>query len=70
MRRLQACWLAACPVEYESLSTHRLHMMDKRGEGVPIILQMSERLSGKYPEYQLIDESELKLTIYGAEAEN
>jgi hypothetical protein len=41
--------------------------MDKRGEGVRIILDNSQRLSGKMPEYRLIDESELMLTIYAAE---
>lgn len=62
--------LARCPMEDDNLSAHRQHIMDKRGEGVPIILEISERLSGKYPEYQLIDESELKLTIYSAGTEN
>lgn len=40
--------------------------MDRRGEGVPIILSESERLSGRRPEYALIDETELKLTIFAA----
>ena len=38
--------------------------MDKRGEGVPIILSASGRLSGKRPEYKLLGESELLLTIH------
>lgn len=62
--------LARSPIEDDALSAHRQHLMDKRGEGVPIILEMSERLSGKRPEYQLSDESELKLTIYSAQMEN
>jgi len=33
---------------------------------VPIILERSEALSGKTPEYRLIDDSELLLTIYAA----
>ena len=41
--------------------------MERRGDGVPIILNESERLSGKKPIYQLIDESELLLTIYSAD---
>ena len=41
--------------------------MDKRGEGVPIILSRSEKLSGKVPQYRLIDDSELLLTIYAAD---
>ena len=62
--------LARCPIEDDALSAHRQHLMDKRGEGVPIILEMSERLSGKRPEYQLSDESELRLTIYSAQTES
>jgi hypothetical protein len=40
--------------------------MDKRGEGVPIILSESLELSGKKPEYLLIDDAELRLTIFTA----
>ena len=40
--------------------------MDKRGEGVPIILSESLALSGKLPEYKLIDDMELMLTIFAA----
>ena len=48
------------------LTTDRLTMMDKRGEGVRIIMENSERLSGKLPEYRLVGESELLLTIWAA----
>ena len=58
--------LARCPVEGDEFRRHRTHIMDKRGEGVPIILSRSKALSGKLPEYQLVDESELQLTIYAA----
>ena len=34
------------------------------GEGVPIILDESEKLSGQNPVYRLIDDSELMLTIF------
>ncbi|MEY3013889.1 MAG: hypothetical protein RIT45_2624 [Pseudomonadota bacterium] len=61
--------LARCPVDDASLDARRQHMMDKRGEGVPVILTESERLSGRRPEYRLIDESELLLTIYAANPE-
>ena len=61
--------LARCPINDDLLSGHRQHMMDKRGEGVSIILGESERLSGKRPEYRLNDDSELMLTIYGAAVE-
>ena len=58
--------LARCPVQRDDLRDHRTHIMDKRGEGVPIILSRSWQLSGKYPEFRMIDESELMLTIYAA----
>lgn len=58
--------LARCPVERDDSKSHRTHIMDKRGEGVPIILARSEALSGRTPEYRLIDESELLLTIHAA----
>ena len=58
--------LARCPVEIASLSTKRDFMMDKRGEGVPIILAESEKISGQRPKYRLIDNTELLLTIYAA----
>ncbi len=41
----------------------RGYVMDKRGEGVPIILSESEALSGKKPVYHLVGE-ELQLTIF------
>ena len=47
----------------------RRHIMEKRGEGVPIILDNSTALSGKEPLYRLIDDSELLLTIYAANAD-
>lgn len=40
--------------------------MEKRGNGVSIIMDESERLSGKKPTFRLIDDSELLLTIYSA----
>lgn len=61
--------LARCPIEDEGLSSHRRYIMDKRGEGVPIILARSEQLSGKRPVYQMKDDSELLLTIYAAQTE-
>ncbi len=60
--------LARCPVEDDAFSEHRARIMEKRGEGVPIILSRSERLSGKAPRYRLIDESELLLVIPAATA--
>ena len=58
--------LARCPVQRDDFKGHRTHIMDKRGEGVPIILSRSEMLSGRAPQYRLIDDSELLLTIHAA----
>lgn len=58
--------LARCPIEREDFAGHRTHIMDRRGEGVPFILTTSEQLAGKLPEYRLIGDSELLLTIYAA----
>lgn len=59
--------LARCRVPSEEwLATDRSTMMDKRGEGVPIILESSKRLSGKEPIYRSVDDAELELTIFAA----
>lgn len=58
--------LARCVVPQNKKSyTKRACMMDKRGEGVTLILNRSEALSGKRPEYRMLDSSELRVTIYG-----
>ncbi|MCP5109086.1 MAG: transcriptional regulator [bacterium] len=59
--------LAKCPVEEENIEFMRQFFMDKRGEGVPIILDKSKKLSGKSPVYRLIDDTELLLTIFPAD---
>lgn len=40
------------------------------GDGVPIILEESRKISGRDPEYRLIDDAELLLTIWSAELPN
>lgn len=45
--------------------TGRQALIERRGEGVPKIINNSLRLSGREPQYQLIDD-ELKLTIWAA----
>ncbi len=45
----------------------RQRVMDRRGDGVPIILHHSNELSGRRPAYELIGENELRLTIWAAE---
>ncbi|MBF0239998.1 MAG: putative DNA binding domain-containing protein [SAR324 cluster bacterium] len=58
--------LARCPMNVNAVGSNRSFIMDKRGEGVPIIITESEKLSGQKPEYKLLDEAELKLTIFAA----
>jgi predicted HTH transcriptional regulator len=58
--------LAESPVAETIGDVGRSYYMEKRGDGVPIILNESEKLSGITPVYQLIDDSELFLTIYAA----
>ena len=60
--------LARCPVEDPTGAIGRQYYMEKRGEGVPIILEESRRLSGRDPVYVLIDDAELLLKIYAAPA--
>ncbi len=61
--------LAETPVAETVGDVGRGFYMEKRGDGVPIILDASEKLSGKKPIYRLIDDSELLLTIYSARME-
>ena len=44
----------------------RSRLMDRRGDGVPIIREECEKYSGRLPEYTLIDDSELRLVIRAA----
>ena len=54
------------PTGIPSLDTPRTSLMDRRGNGVPIILARSERLSGRRPVYEMLGDAELRLTIYAA----
>lgn len=47
----------------------RQALIERRGEGVPKIVNRSLELSGKEPLYRLIDDSELLLTLYAASKE-
>ena len=62
--------LARCPIppNLAGLETDRGAIMDKRGEGVSIILERSEKLAGRRPEYRVVDEAELILTVWAARA--
>ncbi len=60
--------LARCrvPEGPTGFQTDRGTFMDRRGEGVGIILDRSEKLSGRRPEYVVVDDAELSLTIWAA----
>ena len=61
--------LSRCPIKEAIPDVVRTTIMDRRGEGVPVILGASRALSKKTPEYRLIDGCELKLTIRCARAD-
>lgn len=44
----------------------RQALIERRGEGVPKIINRSRELSGVEPTYRMVDDSELLLTIYAA----
>jgi len=56
--------LSRCRIGFEDDYLDRGFYLERRGEGVPIIIEDSEKLSGRKPQYQLIDNAELLLTIY------
>ena len=62
--------LAKCPVPSEIpwLTTDRRTLMDKRGEGMRIIVENSLELSGLAPEYEMIGGSEFLWTIHAPPA--
>ena len=66
MCELISSLLARCPMNVDADGSQRNFIMDKRGEGVPIIITESEKLSGKRPKYKLIDDTELMLTVFAA----
>ena len=61
--------LSEIPVPESAGNVSRKYYMERRGDGVPLILNLSTRLSGRRPEYRLIDDSELWLTIFAASVE-
>lgn len=58
--------LARCPVGEAAVG--RSYLMDRRGDGLPIIIEETRRFSGRPPEYTVIDDSELRLVIWAAPA--
>ena len=50
-------------------SGDRRYFMERRGDGVPIVLRETRELCGRPPEYSVIDGSELRLVIPAAQQE-
>ena len=50
-----------------ALELGRRYMMDRRGDGVPIIRRHTRRLSGRLPEYTLIDGNELRVVMWASQ---
>ncbi len=50
-------------------SEDRQFFMERRGDGVPIIFRETKALSGESPQYQLIDGSDLVLTLPAADTD-
>ena len=48
-------------------SQNRRFLMERRGDGVPTIFRATRELSGRPPEYRLVDDSDLFLTLPAAE---
>ena len=69
--RLLSSLLAKCPVPSKIpwLATDRGTLMDKRGEGMGVIVENSFELSGRVPEYGVIGGPEFLWTIYAPEVE-
>ena len=61
--------LGRIPVAGIRGSGDRQFFMERRGDGVPIIFRETEALSGKRPEYRVIDGSDLVLTIPAADTD-
>ena len=64
--------LARCPVpsDIPGLDTPRTMLMDRRGNGVPAILERSRQLSGIQPVYEVLGNAELRLTIFASDCDD
>ena len=58
--------LSRFPLPREYATPSRTRIIDRRGEGVPVIMSDTDKLSGMAPKYRLLDDSELMLTIPSA----
>jgi len=61
--------LTRCSVGDTLGDVRRQYFLERRGEGVPIIMKKSLELSGREPKYQVIDDEEVLLTIWPAQRE-
>ena len=57
------------PVDEAPGSGHRKYLMERRGDGVSIILQSTLETAGTLPEYSVVDESSLVLSMPAATLE-
>ena len=57
------------PVANVAGSEHRRYLMDRRGNGVPIIISETRQATGLLPEYEVIDGSSMVLSIPAAKLE-
>ncbi|MGH9891087.1 MAG: ATP-binding protein, partial [bacterium] len=62
--------LSRCTVGDRDTESGRQYFMEKRGEGVPVIMEESRKLSGRVPTYRVVDDAEVQLTIYQARESN
>jgi len=58
--------LSRMPVNGTPGSEDRLYFMERRGDGVPIIRRETWELCGQHPEYRVIDDTEVLLSIPAA----
>lgn len=61
--------LIRCPVSDNiiGVETTQKTLIDRRGEGVATIIERSTQISGREPVYEMLGESELRLTIFAAQ---
>lgn len=62
--------LSECPIPDSLGDLGRTKLMERRGDGVDIIFDDAERLGAPRPQYRLLDDAELMLTIYAAPIPN
>jgi ATP-dependent DNA helicase RecG len=59
--------LARTPVTVEAAS--RTRVMEKRGEGIPLIRTRSRELSGRAPRFELLGDNALRVTLFAADSQ-